>query len=275
MEKKKLINQIRIMLKKRYILSAVVILGVLAIGIGTVQAVRLLTKAEKIQLKQEVAPKAERSIERIGIFAPGFELEREDAIVKYAKEYGDGNFQVINYKGYTLIVPPVKADKLDKIKEQIDAQVFAEERSTPTADIQTSQIAKIRDVFGATGSIEYNPAMGAYTDDQGFQYNFVDGKLVNKQVGANSVLHAKFEQAYPHFKPDTVRTSKISNEEARTVTDQVVAKLFASERADNLKSNVQFRDLGDARLGIVYGDKEAQFLVDQVTGDVIHYSKIK
>lgn len=263
------------MFKKRYLLSAIAILGVLATGIGTVQAIRSLTKAEEIQLKQEMTPEVERFVERIGVFAPGFESESEDAIAQYTKEYGDGNFQVIHYKGYTLVVPPMKADKLDSIKEQVDAQVFAEERSTPTADVKISQIAKIRDVFGITVSIEYNPAMGAYTDDYGFQYNFVDEELVNKQVGANSVLHAKFEQAYPHFKPDTVRTSKISNEEAKAVTDHVITKLFTSERTDNLKSNVQFKDLGDARLGIIYGDREAQFLVDQVTGDVIHYSKIK
>lgn len=249
---------------------------ILLLGVGSLQAIKSLTKVEEIQRKQEMTPKdTERSVDRIGIFAPGLELESQESAVLYTKEYGEGNFQVAVYKGYTLIIPPGKIARLDSVKEQVDAQVFAQERGTPSSYLKISQISQIRDVFEVKGVITYNAAMGAYTDDKGFQYNFADGELVNKQVGANGVLHAKFEQAYPHFKPGVARTATVSNEQAKAITDRIISKLFSADRVNRLKTAIRYENFGEARLGIIYGDKEVQILVDQVTGDVIHYSKIK
>jgi hypothetical protein len=264
------------MLKSKYFLLVIGILGVFVIGVGTAQAIRSLTKDEQIQIKQEMKLEdTGKFTDRIGVFAPGFESEAQEAVAEYVKEYGEGNFKVVTYKGHTLIVPPGRAGELSSIEEQVDAQMSAQESSTPPSKLQTIQIAMIKDVFGVKGTVTYNAAMGAYTDDKGFQYNFSDGGLVNKQVGANDVLQAKFEQAYPHFKAGVERAATITNERARNVTDQIISKLFSTSQSESLKANVKYEDLGEVRLGIVYGNREAQFLVDLVTGDVIHYSKIK
>lgn len=244
----------------------------LIIGIGAVQAIKLMTKGDQIKLKQEMIPQdREEATSMVGIFAPGFEKELAEAKALYAKEYGEGNFQVLTQNGYTLLVPPgMNPDAITDAKAQIESDASAAANNAPNAAIQASQIAKIRDVFGTDGAITYQAALGAYTDEKGFQYNFKDGDLIGKQIGITSALNIKFEKAYPHLAPGVPRTANISSEQARANADQAVNKLFGLDRAAILMASVKSDDFGDARMVFVYGNNEVNVLVDQVTGDIIN-----
>jgi|GEM_PF-3651526 hypothetical protein len=246
------------------------------IGIGTVYAVSTLTKNDEIKLKQEMKSKdVERSVDLIGVFAPGFVTELTDAKTEYTKEYGDGNFQILEYNGYTFLIPPGKLEKLADVKEKIDTLVADNNKKIPSDGTEAKQIAKIRQVFGTQGEIAYDITIGAYTDEKGFQYNFSDGELINKQVGINSSLQTKFEQAYPKLKQGVVNARVITNEQAKSEADQIIDKVFTEDIADSLKKSANYVDLGNARVGIVYGNMEAQVLVDQATGDIINFNKAK
>ena len=262
---------------KKY--NIVLLTGLLVIpllGASAVYAVTSLSKNDEVALKQAMKPQnAERGVDLIGIFAPGFITELANAKTEYDQEYGGGNYKVIGYEGYTLIVPPTKTENIAKAKARVDAIIANEKSSTPTADIKASQIAQIHDVFGVEGVIVYNAAIGAYTDEKGFQYNFSNGELVNKQVGINSSLQTLFAQAYPHLQSTVINTAVITSEQAKVVSDKILDKLFDVSHASSLKNNVKYVDLGNSRVGITYGDMEVQMLVDKATGDVIHYSKVK
>lgn len=263
-------------MKKIRIVLFLGLLTLFVVGIGTVEAIKLLSKADEIKLKQEMKPlETERDVEMIGIFAPGFEVEVVEAKARYTKEYGEGKVSVVDYQGYTLIVPPGKESEVSRVKEKVVTIINDQYNRTPSKNIEDIQISKIRAIFDVIGGIVYNSAIGAFTDEKGFQYNFVDGELVNKQVGITSALQAKFNKAYPHLNPETKRTAVISYEEVRRNTDKIIDKSFSVDRAVYLKSKVQRLDLDDARIGIIYGETEVQIMVDQVTGDIIHYSKIK
>lgn len=248
-------------------------------GVGTVKAIQL-RQSDEIQMSKQtmkpVVPDGERTVDLVGIFPPGFDTEVASAKADYAKEYGPGNFQVVSYKGYTLIVPPSKSGELAKSEQDIDTQIASAQSDTPSASLQASQIAKIREVFGTTGGISYNTFMGAYTDEKGFQYNFYKGELVGKQVGVTNALAEKFASAYPHFKEGAVPAgvTALSQTQAKSKADQVVAKALGT-RASTVMAKTSFLELGGPRLGISYGDNEVQVLVDTVTGDIIHYSKSK
>lgn len=255
-------------------------LAVALVGVGSVQAYGLL-KSDEIRLKQEMKPQVpagERSVDLIGIYPPGFETDLASASAAYGKEYGAGNYQIVGYKGYTLVVPPSKSGKeLDEAKQDVDAQIASAQDNTPAASMQAGQIAKIREVFGTTGNIVYNTFMGAYTDEKGFQYNFYKGELMGKQVGVTNALAEKFNSAYPHFKEGAAPAgvTALSQVQARVKADAALEKAFGPERASSLQAKVEFLPLGGPRLGITYGDSEVQMLVDTVSGDIIHYSRSK
>lgn len=260
------------------------LIGILVLpllGASVIHATRLLTKDEEIQLKQQMKPAVpvgERAVDLVGIFAPGFETELASAKTGYEKEYGAGNFQVIDYKGFTLLVPPTKTgDDIARAKQEVDTQIASQKNKTPSAGLQNSQIAKIREVFGTSGSIVYDSFLGAYTDEKGFQYNFENGELVNKQVGVTSSLAAKWAKAYPYLAGDAqVPSSVLSEDQAKTGTDKVIEKAFDADQAKTLKQSVKFTAFDGVRLGIVYGGNyEVKMMVDRVTGDIIHYSKDK
>ena len=271
-----IINKKLYSMKKYHLVMLLGIVVVPLIGIGTVYAVSTLTKNDEIKLKQEMKSKdVERSVDLIGVFAPGFVTELTDAKTEYTKEYGDGNFQILEYNGYTFLIPPGKLEKLADVKEKIDTLVADNNKKIPSDGTEAKQIAKIRQVFGTQGEIAYDITIGAYTDEKGFQYNFSDGELINKQVGINSSLQTKFEQAYPKLKQGVVNARVITNEQAKSEADQIIDKVFTEDIADSLKKSANYVDLGNARVGIVYGNMEAQVLVDQATGDIINFNKAK
>lgn len=267
------------MMKRHY--KAALFVGVMALamaGIGTVKALQL-KKADEVQLKlamKPVVPVGDRTVDLIGIFPPGFDAEVASAKTDYEKEYGAGNFQAVSYKGYTLVVPPSKSGELAKSEQDVDTQIASAQSDTPSASLQTSQIAEIRDVFGTAGEIAYNPFMGAYTDGKGFQYNFYKGELMGKQVGVTSSLAAKFDSAYPYFKEGAVPAgaATLTEAQAKTGADKVVAKALGTN-AGSVMAKANFLPLSGPRLGITYGDNEVQVLVDTVSGDVIHFSRSK
>ncbi len=256
--------------------------GVMAlalVGVGSVKALQL-RRADEIQLKQKMKPDVaagDRTVDLIGIFPPGFDAEVSSAKTDYEKEYGAGKFQVVDYKGYTLVVPPSKSGKdLADSEKDVDTQIASAQSDTPTAAVQASQIATIRNVFGTAGDIAYNSFMGAYTDDKGFQYNFYHGELMGKQVGVTNSLAAKFESAYPQFKEGAVPAgaTTLTEAQAKASADKVVAKALGTG-ASSVMAKASVLPLGGPRLGITYGDNEVQVLVDTVSGDIIHYSKNK
>ena len=265
---------------KRYYKTALFV-GALTLalaGVGTVKALQL-KKADETRLKQAmkpVVPVGERTVDLIGIFPPGFDTEVSSAKADYEKEYGTGNFQVVNYKGYTIIVPPAKSGELAKSEQDVDTQIASAQNDTPSTSLQASQIAEIRNVFGTAGEVAYNPLMGAYTDEKGFQYNFYKGELMGKQVGVTSSLAAKFDSAYPYFNEGAVPAGAAppTEAQAKTQADKVVAKALGSN-AGTVMAKAGFLPLSGPRLGITYGDNEVQVLVDTVSGDVIHFSRSK
>jgi hypothetical protein len=266
-------------IKKHY--KAAIFVGAMALalaGIGTVKALQL-KKADEVQLKlamKPVVPVGDRTVDLIGIFPPGFDTEVASAKADYEKEYGAGNFQVVSYKGYTIIVPPAKNGELAKSERDVDTQIASAQSDAPSASLQASQIAQIRNVFGTAGDIAYNPFMGAYTDEKGFQYNFYQGELVGKQVGVTSSLAAKFDSAYPHFKEGAVPAgaATLTEAQAKAGADKVVSKALGAKAA-SVMAKAGFLPLSGPRLGITYGDNEVEVLVDTVSGDIIHYSRSK
>ena len=266
-------------MRKHY--KAALFVGALTLalaGVGTVKALQL-KKADETRLKQAmkpVVPVGERTVDLIGIFPPGFDTEVASAKADYEKEYGTGNFQVVGYKGYTIIVPPAKSGELAKSEQDVDTQIASAQNDTPSAAVQASQIAEIRNVFGVAGGIAYNPLMGAYTDEKGVQYNFYKGELMGKQVGVTSSLAAKFDSAYPYFKEGAVPAgaATLTEAQAKAQADKVVAKALGSN-AGAVMAKAGFLPLSGPRLGITYGDNEVQVLVDTVSGDVIHFSRSK
>lgn len=105
----------------------------LLIGIGTVQAIKFITKDDEIKLKQEMIPQdREEATSIIGIFAPGFEKELAEAEALYVEKYGEGNFQIITENGYTLLVPPdMNPDAVADAKAQIESNATAIANNTP------------------------------------------------------------------------------------------------------------------------------------------------
>jgi hypothetical protein len=244
--------------------------------VGSVYAVnKTLTKEDEVKLKQDMKPdNAVESTQLVGIFAPGFEIELADAKLEYTKEYGEGNFQVLEYNSYTLLVPPnLSVDALTDSKTQVDNMALGQQSDGVDSKTQTAEITKIREVFGVEGEIVYIPSIQAYADEKGFQYNFGDGELNSKQVGITKALHAKFEAAYPHLNSEVSRTAVVSTEQARAISDQLIDRLYTIDTANNLKASEQNVDFGNARTGFVYGDREVHVLVDLVTGDVINFNK--
>lgn len=266
-------------MKRHY--KAALFVGALTLvlaGVGTVKALQL-RKADETQLKQAmkpVVPVGEREVDLIGIFPPGFDTEAAAAKADYEKEYGAGNFQAVSYKGYTILVPPAKSGELAKSEQDVDTQIASAQNDAPSASLQASQIAEIRSVFGTAGDVVYNPLMGAYTDEKGFQYNFYKGELMGKQVGVTSSLAEKFDSAYPYFKEGAMPAgvTALTEAQAKTRADKVVTKALGSNAAA-VMAKAGFLPLSGPRLGITYGDNEVQVLVDTVSGDVIHYSRSK
>ncbi|MEO5928081.1 MAG: hypothetical protein ABIO72_05155 [Patescibacteria group bacterium] len=262
---------------KKYIFP-VGIMAALLIGVGTVQAVKL-TKKEEIQLKQEMKqeiPVGERNIDLIGIFPPGFSKDVDTAFSDYEKEYGKDKTQKILYKNFTILVPPTKLNEIPATKVDIDLQVAAQAANVPSASVQDSQKKMIREAFGTTGEIVYNSLLAAYTDEDGFQYNFEKGELVNKQVGATNDLGEKFIAAYPYFKEGaSLPTLRLTEEQAKVSANRVLEKVFSKEKAVELEHAVDILSLGELRLGLTYGNDEVKILVDKVTGNIIHFSKVK
>ncbi len=266
------------MTKKSYLIIGIALLGLALAGTLGVQAMKGLTKGDEVALKQEMKPEVaedQQAVNRIGIFPPSLEAEVAAVLPDYEKVYAKEDVQILDYRGYTLVVPPTRLGDLTDTKARIDEDIEAQSLRTPQITQQEKDIAEIRRVFGTEGEISFNSIIGAYTDEKGSQYNFVDGELVNKQIGITSNLRQKWEQAYPYFNGGQKASLAFDEVQSRDVADEVINKLFDQEEAQGLEGQVAVESIGEAGIGFVYGDNEARVLVDKVTGDIIHYSKVK
>jgi hypothetical protein len=264
-------------MKKHFIIASLGLAVCLAVGIGITYASQALTKQDEVALKQAMKPEVpagERMVDMVGVFPPQFESDADAQIKAYDKEFGKDNVQVLNYQAYTIIVPPGKTAEADKAKQRIDANIKSQQSAIPQQGIQQRDIDRIKEVFG-TQDASYDSTIGAYVDESGNQYNFVKGELVNKQVGATPALQQKWEKKYPHLNGSSVAQAVVTEEQAEDKAGKLLDKLFSVERAGELKTKVEATLIDDKLTGIVYGDNEASFLVDKVTGDIIAYSKIK
>lgn len=237
---------------------------------------RLLSKNEEIKLKQENAQSIVKPINMIGIFGAGFENEAETAKKEYGKEYGAKGYQSIVYKGFTLVVPPGKTDSdIESAKRAVDDQLIAQSNKTPSSEIQREQIAKIRNVFSIQGDIEFDPFIGAYTDDKGFQYNFKNGLLIGKQVGVSERLLNKFWNAFPHLKSESNSIEKmLTNEEIIANVSVIIEKLLGTEKLNNFKQNMELQVLEGGRVALAQKDGSIRVMADQKTGEVIYFSLV-
>lgn len=266
--------------KRKIALIGLAITLCLIVGVGATYATRQLTKQEEMALKQQMKPEVpvgQRAVDMIGIFPPQFEESANSHLAMYEKEYGKGNVQIITYQGYTLIVPPNKtnSEDIEKVKTDIDRNVQTQQQVTPSSDIQDQDIKKIKEVFGVQENITYNSIIGAYVDERGYQYNFYKGELVNKQVGITPGLQQQWKEHYPYLAGLVTEKSVVTEDQARTSADGVIAKLFDADKVNELKSKAETMSVDDYRLLIVYGDNEVRFLLDKVSGDIIYYGKIK
>ncbi len=269
-------------IRKTALIALTMVICFLAVGGGVTYAMRQLTKQEEIELKHQMKPEVpvgERTVDMIGIFPPQFEESANSYLVMYEKEYGRGVTQVVAYKGYTLLVPPNQKGEVEKVKADIDHNLESQQKATPSSDVQSQDIQKIRDVFGVKESISYDPVIGAYVDERGFQYNFYQNELVNKQEGITPVLRQKWEERYPYLATsETIAqtvSSVITESQAKAIAGEVVTRLFNASKASELKSHVEMNPIDDYRLLVVYGDNEVNILLDKVSGDIIYYGKIK
>lgn len=266
-------------MKKNLALLGLGIAVSLLIGVGMIYANRELTKEEQVLLKQQMKPEVlvgERMVDLIGIFPPQFESSVNLHLSTYEKEYGKENVQVLTYRGYTLIVPPTKTNEdLEEVKKEIDGSIESQQKAVPLSNTQEQNIEKIREVFGVQGKIAYDPTIGAYTDEKGYQYNFYKGELVNKQVGITPALQQQWANYYPYLMGLSIEKPVITEDQAKEKANKVVEKLFSVEQSDKFKTSIQTVSADEYRLGIVYGDNEVRVLVDKVRGDIIYYGKIK
>lgn len=265
--------------KKIAIVALAAAVCFVAVGAGATYAMKQLTKQEEMALKQQmkpVVPVGERSVDMIGIFAPQFQENVSSYLAMYEKEYGKGITRVVAYKGYTLLIPPNKSeDEVEKIKAGIDSTLQSQEKATPSSDVQNQDIKKIRDVFGVKENIAYDSNIGAYVDERGFQYNFHQNQLVNKQEGVTPGLQQKFEKHYPHLAGSgSGNAPALAEDRAKAIAEGVIAKIFGADKTNALKSKAEISS-DDNRLLIVYGDNEVRLLLDKVSGDIIYYGKNK
>lgn len=270
-------------MKTNYLLvTLMVIAGVglsLILTFSVVNAFTPNTKQQEVTLKQNFKPEAnlgQRSVDAVGIFAPGFTNEAEMAAVNYQEVYGSGNVQLLDYKGFTLVIPPTKSlADVALAKSEVDMQITANENKIPSAETQEKQIEKIRSVFDVVGLISFDSFLGAYTDEYGFQYNFWEDELINKQIGATSTLASRFANKHPHLIENRRVGALMSIQEIRRRADLVIRQLFPSSKAVELSQKVAISQIDALRIGLTYGDNEVQVLFDTFTGTIIHYSKNK
>lgn len=269
-------------IRKTALIALTIAICLFAVGGGATYAMRQLTKQEEVALKHQMKPEVpvgERPVDMIGIFPPQFEESANSYLAMYENEYGKEVTQVIAYKGYTLLVPPSKTTEVEKVKADIDHNLESQQKATPSSGVQNQNIQKIREVFGVQEKIAYDSNIGAYVDERGFQYNFYKNELVNRQEGITPVLRHQWEGHYPYLAGSEAATrainSAITDERAKLIAGEVVAKLFDANKANELKSKVETSSVDDYRLLVVYGDNEARVLLDKVSGDIIYYGKIK
>ena len=137
-------------IKKDHLVLIVSLTVLIFVGVGTVEAIKFLGKEESIKLKQEMAPKiTEKAIKSVGIYAPIFEIEMNEAKSMYVEEYGEEGFEVLKYRDYTLLIPPfTKENSVLDAKAQVDAILLGNAKSRPNKEKQLSDISKIRKIFG-------------------------------------------------------------------------------------------------------------------------------
>ena len=79
------------------------------------------------------------------------------------------------------------------------------------------------------------------------------------------------------------KSSKSQIKKIKSLAKKMIPELKKSDNIDNLvekakenlKGQVVLESVGETGVGFVYGNNEARVLVDKVTGDIIHYSKVK
>lgn len=253
-------------------------LVLLAVVVGAAQNTSVFSDEKQSKVEKaaiaDLSQTDERMVSRIGVFPPGFDEQAQAMIQEYEKEYGEGNVQTINYQGYLLIVPPTKAHLLYEVQQDIDRQIVSQKEHTPSGAQQKKDKSAIRRFFGTQGSLIFNPTMGVYADEQGYQYVLHDGVIVSKSIGVTDSLRRKWEETHPLLKtpvPATVGTSLLTEEQASRLADSIIEKV----RSTDLDSAPREREKNVSRLGTTMGFDygKVKILIDRNSGEVIHFSR--
>jgi len=254
------------------------LLVLLVVAVGSAQNTAVVSdekqsKAEKAAVTDS-SQASERMVSRIGVFPPGFDEQARAMFQEYEKEYGEGNVQTINHQGYLLIVPPTKAHLLYEVQQDVDRQIVSQKEHTPAVAQQKKEKAAIRRLFGAQGPLSFNPTMGVYADERGYQYVLHDGVIVSKSIGVTDSLRRRWEETHPVLKtpvPATAGASLLTEEQAGRLADSIVENV----RTTDPDSALRVRERKAHRLGTTTGFDygEVKILVDRKSGEVIHFSR--
>lgn len=268
------------MRKTRYpaLFSIGSLLVFLVVVVGAAQNTSVFSDEKQSKVEKaaiiDLSQADERMVSRIGVFPPGFNEQTQLMLQEYEKEYGAGNVQTIDYQGYTLIVPPTKAHLLYEVQQDIDRQIASQKEHIPSGAQQKKDKAAIRRLFGTQGSLIFNPTMGVYADEQGYQYVLHDGIIVSKSVGVTDSLRRKWEAAHPLLKtpaPATASSSLLTEEQAGRLADSIIENV----RSTDPDSAPREREKNVYRLGTTIGFDygKVKILIDRNSGEAIHFSR--
>lgn len=212
---------------------------------------------------------------RIGIFPPGFGEQAEQAKADYELEYGLGGAETVEYRGYTIIVPPAMTQSLDEAKAEVDEQLASQSRATPTQARQRKDRAEIRRLFGTDGEISYDPPAGAYADGRGYQYKVVNGVVVAKQIGVSDEIRGRWLETHPGASEGESTAEQaatlLTDEEVRGLADALAVRALPAGGASEARARSVGLAKGRLRAAFDYG--EVKILVDRVSGEIVHYSR--
>lgn len=254
------------------------LIGILALAIlsaGIFLGFQLKGKqvvAKESYIASEPLPTETDLKKMIGVYPPGFEPELQEAMSIYEDFYGKDQIRILNYRDYTLIVPPTKIDSITSVKASIDKMIEGQIEMTPSSIQQSKDILKIRELFGLKGEIIYDTFSGFYFDQEGNEYYVVEGRMVAKQNDGTEIRNELWDSNHPHLvegaKPVEPR---FSMDKAKVIANQFWTKIL--EEGETLPEFEQ--EENGLRAIFVYSNKgtmkEMMVIVDRLTGEIIQF----
>jgi hypothetical protein len=246
------------------------LLSTMAVAIIQIDARNQTDESQREKAVASLISPNQRLVDQIGIFPPGYEEQFLLMLEEYGQAHGSGNTRVVEYQGYRLIVPSSKESLIADAQRNIDEQLAAQKAHTPSDLQQKKDKAVIRRAWG-TAEVKYDPLIGAYIDDDGYQYVFSDGTLVSKSVGVTDALRKRWEERHLLSNAVDMNSPLLSEAKVRGIADSAFKRTYPDWQEDDVTRPVRAKNW-DRRMALDYGD--VKILIDRSNGEIVHFSKI-